>query len=249
MAKLIIGMDISLDSTGIVWGCGSKIGYVSILNSYKITTDKKKLDDEERKIREHVVLNGIHQAKTPVTNFSLKFYKRKASSVKSSDLQTWHKEHMTFITEKADIVSSILCAVNKMIPNDGVEICLEYYSYGSISKGGSASVQIIECTSAIKQKIVLSGVCKLENISVIPGPIIKKFAGGGSFEKFDMLQAYLELKLVDDPFYKFVKDNYSSLYKVKVSGKGSKTEQIVEKPIDDIIDAFWVQRYASSHSS
>lgn len=237
-------MDISLDSTGIMWSCGPRTGYISLMNSWKITKDKKKVDDKERKIREHDILNSIYQSKKPVTNFELKFYKRQPITVASTNLQTWHKAHMEFCTEKASLISGMLSAVKKLVKHDDVSVTMEYYSYGNISSGGSASVQIIECTSAIKQKLILDGICLMDNMSVIPGPIIKKFAGNGNFEKFDMMQAYQELNLKSDPFYDYIKSNFINLYDVKVKGKGSKTEHIVKAPISDLIDAYWIQKYA-----
>lgn len=241
MNKITVGIDISLDSTGIVATDGKRTEYVNLLNAYKITKDKKKLANLDLMVDDNEILKGLSKVK----NYAQVFYSRKPSSVKGSDLQQWHRTHMDFCTEKSVKVCIALQGLLKKFNAESAAINIEYYSYGSISNGGSASVQIIEVTSAIKQRIILNSICTHEDMTVIPGPNIKKFAGGGNWQKFDLLQAYLELNLANDTFYEYIKKNFKDLYTVKVKGKGSITENEVATPIDDIIDAFWICRYSA----
>lgn len=232
-----IGIDISLDSTGIVASGGDKNHYVSLLNSYKITKDKKKLASIPLIISDNKILRDLSK----IPNFTQEFYHRKPSSVKTSDLQIWHRSHMDFCTEISNKMSAIIESLLKKF-NDDATIKIEYYSYGSIKNGGSASVQIIEATSAIKQAIIKNGLCDMDNLVVIPGPAVKQFVGGGNFQKFDMLQAYIEQNLKGDEFFDYISRNFIDLYNTKVKGKGSVTENVVVTPIDDIIDAYWIAK-------
>lgn len=234
-------MDISLDSTGITYFNGEETGYFSFFNIRKLTTAKK-VDMEKT-----LDINPMVKALLNVPNLKVNFYDRIPSSPSGSTLNKWHRNHLGFCTSVPQQIVNTLLSL-KMQTGKKLVINIEFYSYGS---AGSSSYQIAEFTGILKMLLFKEDVCLPDDIYVTPGPGIKMFAGKGNYQKYDMLTAYNDsnVKIVNDEFVSFVRNNMNIICKDKVTGKGSIIEKIVIAPISDIIDSWWIAKYLQNELS
>jgi len=234
MDKIIVGMDISLDSTGITYIDGLETGYFNFLNIRKLTTAKK-IDMEKT-----LDLNPMVKELLTVSNLNVSFYERNGSSPSSSTLSKWHRGHLDFCTSVPQQIANTLLSL-KMKTGKKLVINIEFYSYGS---AGSSSYQIAEFTGILKMLLFKEDICLPEDIYVTPGPTVKKFSGSGSHDKYDSMVVFRERTAgKNDQFAQFVDRNFHSLYKEKIVGRGSSVKREVPSPFNDIIDSWWIAEY------
>lgn len=110
--------------------------------------------------------------------------------------------------------------------NGAKSVCVEGPSYNS---KGRSQIDLVVCNHYISFKLISDG---LKNLTFIPPSNVKKLAGKGNYNKLQMFDAFknnvLEDKdLEDSEFYQLVK--------TKVI-----TTKAIPKPIDDLIDAYFV---------
>jgi hypothetical protein len=251
MGKLILGIDISLDSTGIVAICDGKTEYCSVYNIRKGRSAK--VVEADKVIFEHPILSVMttimNATIIPVERFVISQKQEKPKKGQLTDttqMQVWERAHMKWcISTASAMVKAVIAYAKKfnITSMNDVYINIENYSYGSQQSGGSSTIQITELTGIFKSKLL--DYIPYENIEVTPGPTLKQFVGKGSFDKFDMLSVYTQqTHNKDDKFAMYVMAHFDSLYKIVTKGVGSTVKKDVLAPISDIIDAWWLARYA-----
>lgn len=114
--------------------------------------------------------------------------------------------------------------ITSYLPKGSI-IGLEGFSYAS---NGQGYIDLVMAQSILRYKI--SRVKDLELVIIPPSKIKKFFTGKGNANKVLMAEAFQELK-IDHPLFKYTKKN------TIVKGK-----EIV-KPIDDLIDAYAIQKF------
>lgn len=230
--KLIISIDYSLESTGITFydSVDSKYLFVSFIN-----TAEKQVKD-----RLKLLYN--------VDDLIIIPYKReKIASVKNTSLQDWSRKHIgncvSYNNILFDNLKKILSEKFKKFKKEDIAVVLENYSYGSFSDN---LIQIVENTMSLKYNLINNDLVEIENFYIFPAPTIKKHAGGGNFDKFQMLEKFFENSLKEEPlkmnkFLIFLKENKESFIKEKTK-KGNIYNEILS-PISDIVDSYWLTNY------
>lgn len=185
--KLYIGIDISLNSTGICFNYKGNTEFISVSSKLCYTTSKKKTTEEI--IKGSDILNSLSNS----SDVTLVVVSRDKTT-KSDDFMCNQRDQLEKSVLSADI---IFASIQKLflekyseINRKDIVVGIESYSYGSI---GDQLVQIVELSTLIKYKVIkylLND--NYENFYSIPGPRIKSFAGGGNFDKYQMYKSYLE---------------------------------------------------------
>jgi hypothetical protein len=161
----------------------------------------------------------------------------------------WNCESLTNL-----IIKTIKDYVGDYTPEDIVwHIAIEHYSYGST---GDASYQIAELGGILKHKLMTMAIPNF-NMTFHPGPSLKKIAGSGNLDKWGMMQSFInEQEPKGCPFATYLKNNSDNVVvprsktvkrRVPKSRKYEKVKVdylMVKKPIDDVVDAYWVLRGA-----
>lgn len=234
--KIIVGIDVSMNSTGITVINGDKTNYISFFNIRNLTKAKKY---DAQKVLE---ADGYVSQFIKIENFKMFLYDRMPGSASSSALNTWHRSHINFCT---NVTQDMAYQLRNIINDTGKELVIniEYYSMGSTSS--SATIQIAEFTGILKSTLLKEDVVTPNNIYVTPGPTLKKFAGGGNYDKYDLLVEYINRTVADtsDQFAVHVGGNLENLYKTKITGKGSNVKKEVPSPLNDVIDSWWAAQY------
>lgn len=264
MEKLIIGIDVSLESTGVCFRKNGKCKYLVMLNQYHFSKNKKFTPDDV--IGNIPVLNHINQAR----NLKFEFIQRVTASMptKATDkkkgitLSEWQRIHMSnSLRYSSQIVQAIFdfieteYSVDPSQHRDQIIVCLENYSYGSDSTG---LIQMAEYTALIKQKL-LNKFLLLNNLYLVSGPETKMFVGKGNYDKFDMFNHYLlntlkDDKLINDGFYESLMKNPAMFWKGSTKKKYGKKDKktnvkpllsqkdinIVASPVNDVIDSYFI---------
>ena len=78
------------------------------------------------------------------------------------------------------------------------------------------------------------------NFFLISGPEIKMLAGNGNWDKFQMYQAFQKEGLLDE-CSSFISENESILTKDIM--KNQKPNKDVAKPVDDLIDSYFIAKW------
>ena len=125
--------------------------------------------------------------------------------------------------ERWNILDAIYCATNILenLPLEADYIGLEGFSYGS---KGNAGLDIAGYAYVLRQKLVER--YGAEKLYIFSPAEIKKNAGKGNAGKELMLEYFVN-----------VKDESNKLREYIIDGSIDPNE----KPIDDIIDAYWIQ--------
>lgn len=258
MKKLFVGIDLSLNSTGVTFlPEDGQTRYLSILNRWIFTQSVKKTYKEI--IEDSMLLSQLQH----VENLSTVMIDRKPlTDVKKIGLINWSREHIRNCILYSNLISEhIEQTIVDYYYDCQVCICIENYSLGSMSKGTN-SMQIIEITSMLKKLILEKDMRRMENYFIVPGPTLKMFAGSGDYDKYMMLRAYTSNnKDTTDGLFNFIINNEFLCYLKKVKPKKqiikankklgiekkTVTVQVpineVLSPISDIIDSWWLSKH------
>ena len=235
-----VGIDFSLNSTGICIEYKNQNYFLSFFNECKFN-HKKKNFDFYKELESKPLLNELF-----LDTNNVKLCLRKQEPLpkpKTIGINVWGQKQMDIVKTYTDfIISNFFSKLIEFGWNEKTKVIIgiENYSYDSF---GDATIQIIEMTSVLKQKLL--DFCELENTNIIPAPTIKKkYSVGGNANKFDMFKSYLDLGL-KDKFSLFVKNNENSLYKEKwkLTSKGKAQNHEVLSPVDDLIDSYFIKEY------
>jgi len=237
---MIIGFDISLNSTGICLFDEVKQTYKFVANINLATLTGRKVTPTWSEF----LLNPppkqafiTRLATTPGVYIDC--------HIREAGQGNGHIEMGHLRLENVKLLSeSIHGTLNKMLPPSSKEnldqnliIALEDYSLAKITDD---LIIVIETTAVLKQQLLLPMLRSHTHMYPIPGGKMKKLAGNGNNDKFQMLMAFIDIKdsaVTNTPFYKFVRANLE-----QIVTRGPKKVSVIA-PIPDMIDAFWICKY------
>ena len=211
--NLYIGIDYSLNSTGISIIDGDLLNVISV---FKTDNDINKMlsrNDQFKLLSESLETNLILIKK------------------EKNNSAIYHVSERLKIKSFAYLTDIIVSQISKYSNNPDVYIAMEGISFGS---SGNSLIDISMSTGILRSKIldILDG--DSNRFFVFPPTTIKKFAGSGSFKKVDMLNSIISNNSESYNFIKILENNIN-LIKTK-SG-------VVKKPIEDIVDSVWVAKF------
>ena len=133
-----------------------------------------------------------------------------------------------------DIINLIL---QNSFDNDGFTIAFEGTSYGS-KMGTNNMIDMAAGAAILKLKMLKT--LKPEDIMTVAPTTIKKYAGKGNMNKLQLFEAFQNNSTEDQilaksPFYSQV--------------KGLEIGKKIPKPLDDLIDAYFLVAYVSNPST
>lgn len=215
--KTIIGIDLSLNSTGICVLRGNSIDLVSVF----------KTDNNIEKIfsrNDHfTLLNGCKELKMILKNKELD---------KSKEYHIREREKIAnFVSLANEIKDAIIGSIRA---GDDVYIGMEGISFGS---PGNSLIDISMLTGILRSEILKILGNDSGRFFVFSPTAIKKFAGKGNFKKIDMYDSLCAQTEVDSDFITLIKEKKEMM----VTKSGT-----VKKPTEDIIDSIWVARFLKS---
>ena len=221
----IVSVDFSLNSTGVtIYNCDTKSHkFLSFVNIYK----DKKTESIAESITNYVIVQKYHRP--PI----------KAVKSRVNGLSGWEKDHINNCISYNRQLSDFICM---HVSNENRNILVfENYSYGSAS---DTFIQIIENTMELKSNLLKTTFFEMDDLFLVTAPQVKKFAGGGNFDKYQLLISFIALKdenLTACGFHKLMTNDCDKFASLK--NKKGKSVNEVAKPIDDIIDSFWINKY------
>jgi hypothetical protein len=181
-----LGIDFSLNSTGITYFDGKEYEFLAFVNS---------------RIKKNATLSEKLEIKT------LYFDRKPVPSVEKIGLQAWERIHM----ENCIINSELLADWLTPLIDPQTDIILENYSYGSHS---DTTIQIIEQTMSLKFRLLTN--FDISNFWIYPGPSVKMFCGKGNFNKFDIHNCFVvenDKILTKNPVYQNILKNHDNIVK------------------------------------
>ena len=187
------------------------------------------------------------------------------TDVKKIGLTPWARQHTLNCVIYSNLINlKIEEIIHDYFSDHKIHIGIENYSYGSFGMGTN-TVQLIEITAMLKAKL-FGDTSKLQNYHLIPGPSLKLFAGKGSLDKYGMFLAYLGTnKNKNDELFNFVTTNKAFCYTqkskpiktiirankklgiLKHTVKGYELINEMNKPLDDIIDSWWLAKHVQDY--
>jgi hypothetical protein len=137
-------------------------------------------------------------------------------------------------------VESVFLRVESHHMNESVTVGIEGFSFAST---GNRLAQISGYQWLLRYLYLTQGQMAPENFHVFSPMTVKATAGKGNFKKEEMIAAFLssdDKRLTSNPFWLAMK-NTPELFQNKKGGW--------EKPIDDIVDSYWVLRTLENHTT
>lgn len=238
---MIAGFDISLNSTGICL-------FDEVKNTYKFLANINMASMTGRKVTptwEEFLLNPppkqqfiIQLAQTPgvVVNHHTREVGQGKGHVEMGHLRLQNVELLSNSIFRT-FINNLPYDVQAKPANEKLVIALEDYS---LAKTTDDLIIVIETTAFLKQQLLLPCLNWHKDMYPIPGGKMKKLAGNGNNDKFQMLMAFIDIDdpaVTSTPFYQFVRKNLESIVV-----RGSKKVGVLA-PIPDMIDAFWICKY------
>lgn len=143
--------------------------------------------------------------------------------VKNKDFLLREREKMTDGQNIAELIANILIS---MFGTDNHKISLEGFSYGS---KGNSFIDIVQYNTFLRNELL--NAYKVDNISIYQPSHVKKLAGKGNANKHYMVKAFQ-----DDVF------NDKDLRNTKLWKwmKGKDFSEKIPKPLDDLVDAYFI---------
>jgi len=215
--KTIIGIDLSLNSTGVCVLRGNSINLVSVF----------KTDNNIEKIfsrNDHFTLLGECK--------ELKMILKNKELDKSKEYHIREREKISnFVSLANEIKDAIIGSISD---GDDVYIGMEGISFGS---PGNSLIDISMLTGILRSEILKILGSDSGRFFVFSPTAIKKFAGKGNFKKIEMYDSLCSQTEVNSDFITLIKEKKEMM----VTKSGT-----VKKPTEDIIDSIWVARFLKS---
>jgi hypothetical protein len=212
--KTIIGIDLSLNSTGVCVLRGNSINLVSVF----------KTDNNIEKIfsrNDHfTLLNECSELKMIIKNKELD---------KSKEYHIREREKITNFVSLANEIKDAI--IGSIADGDDVYIGMEGISFGS---PGNSLIDISMLTGILRSEILNILGNDSGRFFVFSPTAIKKFAGKGNFKKIEMYDSLCSQTEVNSDFITLIKEKKEMM----VTKSGT-----VKKPTEDIIDSIWVARF------
>lgn len=207
------GIDFSLNSPGTcTQDHKGKYTFITFFNY-----GNRIWDEEGRKIPKSFSVHKELMDNKTILGFP--YYRQ----VKDKDFLLREREKLTDGQNIADLISNILIT---LYGTQNHKIALEGFSYGS---KGNSFIDIVQYNTFLRNEIVNSW--GVENISIYQPSHVKKLAGKGNANKHYMVKAFQ-----DDVF------NDKDLRKTKLWKwtQGKDFTEKIPKPIDDLVDAYFI---------
>lgn len=250
MKNVLMGIDFSLNSTGICYEIDYKNYYINFFNECKFNYKKKNFNLHDELQNKGILFDLFYNID------NLNVVTRHAEPIekpKDIGLNIWEHKHLYRTLQYIDLIIDSIKEIKDNYPNRNFIVGIENYSYNSF---GDNTIQIIEMTMLLKTELIKHDICSIENIHIITSPVIKlKYAGNGNAIKYDMFKAYLNENLQSDNFQNFLRQYENSCFKEKyktIKATKKKPERQISdhemiSPIDDIIDAYFVKEYCKKY--
>ena len=136
------------------------------------------------------------------------------------------------LTDAGNISSLIINVLKTFYDSDDIKVGLEGFSYGS---KGNSFIDIIQYNTFLRKELVKT--YNVDNLFVFQPSHVKKLAGKGNANKHYMAEAFQNDVLNDKNLRK------TKLWKW-CQGKDFSTK--IPKPIDDIVDAYFILKSLNS---
>jgi len=238
--KLYIGVDFSYNSCGVTFICGESINHVCIFNKNQIKKNEVELTDEEA-YKELEILKLIESPQC----INVLHHRDKVPQVKDIGLLAWERIHIGQTIMHSDlayntIVTYVQTNYRHVHPRN-IYIAFENYSY---TKATDNLIQMCEMTAPVKQQLIKNflDIVNLENFFVVTAPTIKKFAGKGDFDKYQMFQAFLQEDFKgNNKFQNALKKDEEKFFKPRIK-KGKLFNDMIA-PVPDIIDSYYIAKW------
>lgn len=171
-----------------------------------------------------------HWLSTDLEGFcDLMFLERKSLPSEYSERERVKIDYFT------DIVETFWESISSNINGREAKVAMEGLSFSS---NGNALIDISMATALLRRKIVDS--VGNENFFVFSPTSIKKFAFKGNAKKNELYESFCSVELPGKNTIK-IKESLLNNKEEWVTPKGA-----VNKPIDDLIDSFWISIYLKS---
>lgn len=141
-----------------------------------------------------------------------------------------HDDYCIDQAQKIEDSHTLATLISSQIP-EGAPVGLEGYSYGS---KGNSFIDLIAFNSVLRNRLWLDG----HSVSVFTPSQVKTCAGKGNLNKVGMFLAFIDNKTDDEIL------TSSEFWKYCVKNRDFASGDI-PKPIDDLVDAYWVSRVVS----
>lgn len=212
--KTIVGIDLSLNSTGVCILRNEKINLISL---FRTDNNLDKIFDR----KDHIsLLNDCKELKMIINN---------KETDKSKEYHIREREKISIFSLLAEeIKESILESIKD---DEDVYIAMEGISFGS---NGNSLIDISMLTGILRNNLLKIPGISLEKFFVFSPTSIKKFAGKGNYKKIDMYNALCETNDIQSDFINLIRNNKDLI----ITKSGT-----VKKPIEDIIDSIWVAKF------
>lgn len=275
MGKLLVAIDISLNSTAICFNDGKTYKYLSLLNRHNVPYATG-LEDAEL-IEKHDYLKFLDEIpEIEIELMNRKPVKKVQTTGKGKEKKTtkinineYHKTSFMDSINQSNLTTNAI--IDRCKGYDDVEIFIEHYSYNGNSNSDN-EIQLHELTAQIKRNLVtdlLMG--NIGRLHVIPGPNIKQLAKeiglvgeinvnappkkettkknstsyNGLPDKYGMLIAYVnDINNQNHGLYKMLISKFDT-FVYTVTKKKAPFKQVYS-PINDIIDAHWIMKFAEA---
>jgi hypothetical protein len=212
--KTIIGIDLSLNSTGI---CILRENSVNLVSVFKTDNNIEKIFSRN----DHFTLLGECS--------ELKMILKNKELDKSKEYHIREREKISnFVSLANEIKDAIIESIGD---DDDVYIGMEGISFGS---PGNSLIDISMLTGILRSEILKILGNDSGRFFVFSPTAIKKFAGKGNFKKIDMYDSLCSQTEVNSEFITLIKEKKEMM----VTKSGT-----VKKPTEDIIDSIWVARF------
>lgn len=215
--KTIIGIDLSLNSTGI---CILRDNTINLVSVFKTENNIEKIFTRNDHF---TLLNGCKELKMILKNKEVD---------KSKEYHIREREKiMNFIYLANEIKNAIIEEIKE---EDDVYIAMEGISFGS---PGNSLIDISMLTGILRSEILKILGNESRRFFVFSPTAIKKFAGKGNFKKIEMYDSLCNQESSNSDFITLIKEKKEMM----VTKSGT-----VKKPTEDIIDSIWVAKFLKS---
>lgn len=237
MAYNILGVDVSLNSTGFCYRQENVIKYGCVHNLQQYVKKNEEYVDLYNRISQTDLFVLLKEA-----DIHLEFFQREPTpKVKSIGLSEWERIHL----QNSYTISNLISGhINKLAKDQNNKLIFENYSHGA----GDQLIQIVEFTSKLKYDLVFNHkIANIENFFLIPGPTLKSFAHKKhnkkfSADKISMVEIWLSEVDPSDKLKKTVLENRHIFIKNIKKKNGTVIEAPIS-PLDDLVDAYFLTEY------
>lgn len=211
----LIGIDFSKNSTGVTLLFNNNYYFFSFTKDYSIESHKKKCQHHYNLNENISDCNVFSYSLLPTTSKDNSYSINEYNKITNGN---------TIASSLAESITEFIYSINDNKPIDWTQfkVAIEGYSYGS---KGNILIDLVTMCTIVKDKFTA---LTFSPVEVYAPTEIKSFAGNGRADKCMMFDYFLnDTSLNNSQFHDYCKDIIIEKNKVP-------------KPLDDIIDSFFV---------